>query len=67
MMRVIGDYVLTTNDQLSVYVARFLSLFLASNPLLEPHEIDNFILQNSDVLSNWCIAPGSCTHNSDFW
>ncbi|THH16358.1 hypothetical protein EW146_g4274 [Bondarzewia mesenterica] len=51
---VLGSYVDTDNEDVSCLLAKFFGLFVNECSLLESHEVDNFILRNSTVLSS-CI------------
>ncbi|KAF8654221.1 hypothetical protein AX16_003745 [Volvariella volvacea WC 439] len=46
LLSILGQYIATDADVLSCMVAKFLDALLTDASLFEPHEIDNFILQN---------------------
>ncbi|KAI0062284.1 hypothetical protein BV25DRAFT_1804358 [Artomyces pyxidatus] len=47
----LGSYVNATNEEVSILVAKFIHLLVSQCYLLEPYEVDNFILRNVDMLS----------------
>lgn len=53
---VLGSYVDEDNEDTSRLLAKFFSLFVNDCSLLESHEVDNFILRNSAVLSSWSVS-----------
>ena len=50
---VLGDYVNTRQEEISIIIAKFLYLFVKECSLLEPYEVDNFVLRNAGVLNSW--------------
>ncbi|KAF5365590.1 hypothetical protein D9758_003325 [Tetrapyrgos nigripes] len=50
LMKVLETYMTAHVDDVSCLIGKFLHTFLMSTPYLEPHEVDNFILRNAEVL-----------------
>ncbi|KDQ60796.1 hypothetical protein JAAARDRAFT_173016 [Jaapia argillacea MUCL 33604] len=50
LITMLRHYVDVGVDEISVLVAKFLHLLVTDAPLLEPHEVDNFILRNESAL-----------------
>lgn len=53
LTRAIELYLTISSDDISCVIAKFLHMFLTESPLLEPYEVDNFILRNGRLLSVW--------------
>lgn len=53
LMNALDRYVQAQVDDVSCYIAKFLNTFVTDSSLLEPYEVDNFILRNGRVLCAW--------------
>ncbi|KAF9075268.1 hypothetical protein BDP27DRAFT_1315801 [Rhodocollybia butyracea] len=51
LMNVLASYVAANIDDVTCVIAKFLNTFLTESPTLEPHEVDNFILRNGEMLA----------------
>ncbi|KAK7054868.1 hypothetical protein VNI00_003331 [Paramarasmius palmivorus] len=50
LMKVLDTYLTANNENVTCLVAKFLYAFLMDSPYLAPHEVDNFILRNEQML-----------------
>lgn len=53
LMNALESYVQANVEDISCFVAKFLNTFVMDAALLEPYEVDNFILRNGRVLCAW--------------
>ena len=53
LMNALERYVAANVDDVTCFVAKFLNMFVTDASLLEPYEVDNFILRNGRVLCAW--------------
>ncbi|KAK0459777.1 uncharacterized protein EV420DRAFT_1620288 [Desarmillaria tabescens] len=51
-MAAVNRYMSADVDDVSCLIAKFFHMFLMRSPYLEPHEVDNFILKNGNMLCN---------------
>jgi hypothetical protein len=61
LMRVLDTYLTANNENVTCLIAKFLYAFLMDSPYLAPHEVDNFILRNEQMLFrryDWSMATG---------
>jgi hypothetical protein len=56
LMLALERYVNANLDEMTCLVAKFFKAFLIDSPFLEAYEVDNFILRNGELLSNWYAA-----------
>ena len=53
LMDALDRYVQANIEDVSCLIAKFLNTFVTDSSLLEPYEVDNFILRNGRALSAW--------------
>jgi len=53
LMNALERYVEANVEDITCFIAKFLSKFATDAPLLEPYEVDNFILRNGRILCRW--------------
>lgn len=53
LMDALDRYVQANIEDVSCFIAKFLNTFVTDSSLLEPYEVDNFILRNGRVLCAW--------------
>lgn len=53
LITILSRYVVEGPEPVCAIVAKFFNILLSESALLEPHEIDQFILTNGDVLAQW--------------
>ena len=56
-MNALERYVEANVEDITCFVAKFLNTFVTDVSLLEPYEVDNFILRNGRVLCAWYVRP----------
>ena len=54
-MRVLQSFIEESREVVSCWIIRFLHAFISEASLVEPHEVDNFILRNSEMLCMWLV------------
>jgi hypothetical protein len=64
LMNALERYVEANVEDVTCFIAKFLNKFVTDSSLLEPYEVDNFILRNGRVLCAWysqfCWLLASC-------
>lgn len=53
LMNALASYVAANVDEVTCIIAKFLNIFITESPTLESHEVDNFILRNGQMMTNW--------------
>lgn len=66
LMGALDQYVQADNEDISCFIAKFLNTFVTDSSLLEPYEVDNFILRNGRVLSAWWVILKISIANAKF-
>lgn len=56
LMTALESYIGANIEEVTCVIAKFLKMFVNDSPLLEPYEVDNFILRNGTVLCAWYVG-----------
>ena len=56
LVPILAEYVVESSDQIGALVAKFFATLLSESALLDQHELDQFILANSDTLTQWYVV-----------
>jgi hypothetical protein len=56
LINTLERYIEANVNEVSCFVAKFLNTFVIDSSLLEPYEVDNFILRNGRVLCAWYVS-----------
>lgn len=59
LINTLEHYIGANVEQASCFIAKFLNTFVTDSSLLEPYEVDNFILRNGRVLCARYVLTGS--------
>jgi hypothetical protein len=57
LMNALERYVEANVEEITCFIAKFLNKFVTDASLLEPYEVDNFILRNGRFLCAWYVFP----------
>lgn len=55
LMNALEHYVAARVDDVACLVAKFLNTFLNDSPFLQSYEVDNFVLRNGIMLTQWWV------------
>lgn len=58
LIHTLQHYIEANVEEVSCFIAKFLNTFVTDSSLLEPYEVDNFILRNGRVLCAWYVSTG---------